>query len=79
MLASSFSPVPLTVTRGATVTFQNNSGIGHTVNFDGTKSPGVDDIGLHSNGNNARIFSQAGKFAFHCTQHGGMTGEIVVN
>jgi plastocyanin len=79
MLASSFTPIPVTVNRGATVTFQNTSGIGHTVLFDAPRSPGVDDIGLHSAGTNTRDFTQAGRFPFHCDRHAGMTGEIVVN
>jgi plastocyanin len=79
MVASAFTPVPVTVARGATVTFQNNSGIGHDVIFDVPRSPGVEDIGLHSSGTNSRQFTQVGRFPFHCNQHGGMTGEIVVN
>ena len=79
MLVSSFTTVPLTVNRGTTVTFSNGSNTGHTVDFDGTRPPGVNDIGLHSSGTNTRDFTQAGRFPFHCSQHGGMTGEIVVN
>ena len=79
MLASSFTPVPLTVNRGATVSFQNSSGIGHTVIFDAPISPNVANIGLHSSGTNTRDFTQSGRFPFHCDQHGGMNGEIVVN
>jgi plastocyanin len=79
MLASSFTPVPLTVNRGQTVTFVNNSAIGHTVIFDNPRSPGVNDIPLHSSGSNTRDFTQAGRFPFHCSVHGGMTGEVVVN
>ena len=78
MLASSFIPVPLTVTSGATVPFQNTSGILHTVDFDSPFSPGVTDIPAHSSGTNNRVFSQAGRFPFHCSLHAGMTGEIIV-
>lgn len=78
MLSSSYTPTNLTVTAGSTVTFINDSGIGHTVNFDGTRSPGVDDIPLHTSGRNDRRFTQAGTFNFHCTQHVGMTGKITV-
>jgi plastocyanin len=79
MLASSFTPVPVTVNRGQTVIFTNNSGVSHNVLFDPPRSPGVDDIPLHTSGSNSRSFTQAGRFPFHCSQHGGMTGEVVVN
>jgi plastocyanin len=66
------------VSAGSTVSFINNSGITHDVNFDGTRPAGVDNIGLHSTGTNTRTFTTPGRFAFHCSQHAGMTGEIVV-
>ena len=78
MLSSSYSPKNLTVNVGATVPFINDSGINHTVNFDGTRPAGVDDIPLHNSGRNDRKFTQAGTFNFHCTQHAGMTGSITV-
>ncbi len=79
MLGNSFTPVPLTVTRGASVGFQNTSGIIHTVDFDAPVSTGVTNIPSHSSGTTTRVFSQAGRFAFHCSLHAGMVGEIVVN
>jgi plastocyanin len=78
MLISSFSPATLTVNSGATVNFINDSGIAHTVNFDGTRPAGVDDIGLNSSGTFARTFTTIGTFNYHCSQHAGMTGKIVV-
>lgn len=79
MLSGSYSPRSLTVSAGTAVTFTNDSGINHTVTFDAPRATGVTDIGLHSSGSNQRTFGQAGRFPFHCTQHGAMTGEIVVN
>jgi len=79
MLSASFTPVSLTVSRNATVQFVNNSAVTHDVRFDGTRSPGVDDIELHSSGTRDRIFNTMGRFLFHCSQHNGMNGEIVVN
>jgi plastocyanin len=78
MLSSRFSPTSLSVTEGTTVHFVNDSGVGHTVMFDGTRPPGVADILLHSSGTNDRIFTTAGTFAFHCSIHAGMNGQIVV-
>ena len=77
-LSASFEPGSLTIAKGTTVNFVNNSGISHTVNFDGTRPPGVTDIPLNSSGTFARTFNDAGRYAFHCTQHAGMTGEVVV-
>lgn len=78
MLSSTYSPKTLTVSVGTTVPFINDSGIGHTVNFDGTRPVGVDDIPLPASGRNERKFTNAGTFNFHCTQHVGMTGTITV-
>jgi hypothetical protein len=78
MLASAYNPTTLTVNKNSIVAFINNSGAGHTVTFD-DRPDGVTDIPLHTSGTNNRTFTQVGKFKFHCTQHGGMTGEITVN
>jgi plastocyanin len=79
MLSASFTPTTLTVTTNTTVSFINNSGLAHDVNFDGTRPAGVADIPVHSTGTNSRTFTTVGRFAFHCSQHAGMNGEIVVN
>ena len=78
MLVTSYDPASLSVAKGATVNFVNNSGVSHTVTFDGTRPQGVNDVPLNSSGTYGRTFNDAGRFAFHCTQHVGMTGEIVV-
>jgi plastocyanin len=79
MLTASYTPTSITVSKGTTVTFHNGSGVEHTVNFDGTRPTGVEDVGLNSSGDFPRVFSDAGTFNFHCTQHAGMTGKVVVN
>ena len=79
MLSASYTPTTLTVNAGTTVNFVNNSQISHTVNFDGTRPPGVTDIPLNDSGTFPRVFNDVGTFNFHCTQHVGMTGKIVVN
>jgi plastocyanin len=78
-LSASFNPTTLTVTANTQVSFVNNSGVTHDVLFDGTRPPGVDDIGLHSSGTNVRTFTTAGTFNYHCDQHNGMNGTIIVN
>jgi plastocyanin len=79
MLSSTFSPTSLTVTTGTTVTFHNGSGIDHTVNFDEARPPGVTDVPLNNSGDFPRTFNSVGTYNFHCTQHIGMTGRVVVN
>ena len=76
LLSVRFQPVSITVLRGHNVGFINDSGIPHTVTFD--RPLLVDDIALHTTGTNIRIFNTVGRFPFHCTQHAGMTGEIIV-
>jgi hypothetical protein len=78
MLSSTFDPNTLTIAKGTTIQFVNNSAIAHTVNFDGARPPGVDDVPLNSSGTFARTFNDAGTFNFHCTQHAGMTGSVRV-
>ena len=77
-LTSSFDPTVLTVNKGTTVQFANNSGVGHTVNFDAPRPANVADIPLNTSGTFGRTFNDAGTFNFHCTQHAGMTGQIKV-
>ena len=77
-LASSYDPSSLTVSKGTVVQFINNSTVSHTVNFDGTRPPGVSDVPLNNTGTFSRTFNDVGTYAFHCTQHAGMTGSIKV-
>jgi plastocyanin len=75
MRGSVFQPTTLTVARGATVSFENNSGVTHNIVFDaGT----VTDIGVISSGTVTRTFATAGTFALHCTIHAGMNASITV-
>ena len=78
MLLSSYSPTSLNVARGTTVDFVNSSAIAHTVNFDGTRPPGVSDVPLNNGGNFPRQFNDVGTFNFHCTEHVGMNGLVRV-
>lgn len=73
----SFSPATLTVARGSTVTFSNNSGVAHDVVFDAASPPGG-DIGVISAGSQTRTFTTAGLYSFHCTIHAGMSGSVTV-
>ncbi|MEP6507130.1 MAG: plastocyanin/azurin family copper-binding protein [Gemmatimonadales bacterium] len=78
VLASSFSPVDLTIVRNASVAWVAKTGVLHNIVFDSPVSPGVTDIGNFSDGSVSRSFSAIGTFAYHCTIHANMKGTIKV-
>jgi plastocyanin len=71
---------------GSTVTWQNNSGVGHTVFWDdatgraaAAAGDGTGDMATLDNGaSHTRVFNTAGTYGFHCTIHLGMTGTLTV-
>ncbi len=70
-----FSPATLTVSKGATVTWQNNDPVTHTA----TANSGAWNTGNISSGGSGTVtFSSSGTFAYHCSIHPMMTGTIVV-
>lgn len=81
MAGSAFSPTPDTVAVGATVTWTNNDGYGHTV----TSSPGSAETfnaSVAGGASFSHTFNTAGTYNYYCTIHGtptsGMRGTIVV-
>lgn len=75
--AASFNPTSIQTTVGGTITWSNTSGIVHNVTFEpGTGAPS--NIPDHSSGSNQRTFNTAGNFAYSCTIHPGMDGQVVV-
>jgi plastocyanin len=83
---TTFTPTTRTVTVGSTVTWQNNSGVGHTVFWDdatgraaAAAGDGTGDMATLDNGaSHTRVFNTAGTYGFHCTIHLGMTGTLTV-
>jgi len=72
----SFSPTPLTVAIGTTVSWQNNDSAIHTATSDdGSWNTG--DIG--QGGVKSVTFANAGTFAYHCARHTSMKATIIVN
>lgn len=72
-----FSPGTITVARTGTVTWANNTGLAHNVTFmPATGAPS--NITSFSTGSASRTFSTAGTFNYQCTNHTGMTGQVVV-
>ena len=73
-----FSPNPLTINSGETVSFAFGS-VAHNVTFDAPNAATPADIpGNNSNVSVERTFATAGTYRFHCTIHPGMAGSIVV-
>lgn len=62
---------------GHVVTWTNGDGVPHKLAFDdGTCS--MDGNIAGGGGTRSLVFSKAGTFAFHCTIHGQMPGEITI-
>jgi len=72
-----YSPSPLTVSKGTTVTWKNNDSVAHTATADDAS---FDTGNIPANSTSSGVtFNQAGTFAYHCTYHSGMHGTITVN
>ena len=71
-----YSPNPIRVTAGTTVTWSNGTSVAHTA----TADSGGWDTGSIANGatSAAIIFNTPGTFAYHCRFHADMHGSIIV-
>ena len=86
MTATSFTPTTRTAAVGATVTWQNSSGVGHNVVWDDATAKaaaaagdGTGDMPNFDTGmSHTRVFNTAGTYGFHCTIHQGMTATLTV-
>lgn len=68
-----FNPNPVTLHAGQTVVWRFDDGsIPHNVTGDGWASP------IQSSGDYAHAFGAPGTYAYHCTIHKGMDGQLVV-
>jgi plastocyanin len=74
---TSFSPATITITPGATVTWQI-SGATHNVTFGSAKPTGGDILDARSGTQVDRSFATAGTYDYQCTRHSGMVGRVVV-
>jgi plastocyanin len=72
-----FTPNPITVKVGDTVTWTNNGAITHT----STSNTGAWNTGNLAPGatSSAVTFTTAGTFAYHCAIHPSMTGSVIVS
>jgi plastocyanin len=69
-----FSPAPLTVRAGATLTVTNQDGTDHTFTADDHSF----DTGRFSSGSKTIRLTNAGRFSYHCDVHNFMTGVVNV-
>lgn len=74
---NSFSPTTGHVTLGGTVTWNNATGVLHTVTFQTAGAP--EDIANMGNGTTTRTFATEGTFNYACSNHPGMSGSVVVH
>lgn len=75
LTTTAFSPNPLTVNVGTTVTWTNNDVMAHTSTADG----GLWNSGtLPPGGRYSYTFQAAGNFPYHCALHPGMVGTVTV-
>jgi plastocyanin len=72
-----FSPKPIQITAGSTVTWVNSTAISHTATSDsGAWGTGTIAAGATSS---AISFPTAGTFTYHCAIHPSMTGSVIVS
>jgi plastocyanin len=72
--APGFSPTPLTVPVGTTVTWGNNDGTRHTA----TSDSALWNVALAPGATGGFRFDTPGTYTYHCSVHGFMKGTIVV-
>ncbi len=74
--AGAYSPNPITIATGMTVTWMNNDSITHTSTSD---TNAWDSGNIAAGGSFSHTFSSAGTFTYHCMIHPGMTGTVTVH
>lgn len=75
LTTTAYSPNPVSVPVGGTVTWRNNDNTTHT----STANGGSFDSGTIAPGASfSRTFPTAGSFPYHCTLHPGMVGTVNV-
>lgn len=75
MTTSAFAPAQLDVLVGDNVVWRNNSAKTHNVKFD---TEGFNSGRVAPRGGAAHVFGVAGRYAYVCTIHDGMEGEVGV-
>lgn len=71
----SFSPKVITIPVGATVHWNNNDGVAHTVTAD---DGSFDSGSIAGKASFTHLFATAGTYKYHCSIHSGMAGTVIV-
>lgn len=75
LTTNAYSPNPIMISSGMTVTWKNNDSIAHT----STSNAAAWDSGTIAPGASfSRTFPSAGTFQYHCTIHPNMVGTVTV-
>lgn len=75
--ANTFDPSQITIQRGAAVTWNNSTGVTHSIVFTTQGSPS--NIGNFASGTRSATFPNPGTYAYYCGVHGlSMSGTVVV-
>ena len=72
---TAFTPSPVTVARGSTVTFVNNDVAPHDARAD---NGGFTTPVMNPGGSASVTLNTAGSFTYHCSIHPGMVGTLTV-
>jgi len=82
--SKTFSPSPLTITKGTAVCWQNTGSIAHTVTatsaspFDSSWVAESVDVQLNPGALYTKTFGKLGNYSYKCSIHIGMIGEVDV-
>ncbi len=71
-----FNPSVVSIARTGTITWSNTTGVLHNVTFAGANGAPA-DVNSFATGSASRTFNTAGTFAYQCTNHAGMTGQVI--
>lgn len=74
LTTTAYSPNPLTISAGTTVTWNNKDTTTHTA----TSDAGVFNGSMGPNGQYSFTFANKGTFTYHCSLHPNMVGSVVV-
>jgi plastocyanin len=75
LTTTAYSPNPVTVSVGGTVTWMNNDNTAHTSTANGGA---FDSATIAPGATFSRTFPTAGSFPYHCSVHPGMVGTVNV-
>jgi len=75
LTTTAYSPNPITVAVGGTITWTNNDNTAHTATDD---AGGWNSGSIAPGGSFSRTFPSAGTFPYHCTLHVNMIGSVRV-